>query len=65
MEEEDRMVRISIVIPESKRERFFMHCRRLKPRKSMNAVINDLIDGVLGGRIPVESQASGKGKRKE
>ncbi len=49
------MVRINIIIPESKREKFFQHCRQLKPRKSMNAALNDLIGAVLDGKISLPS----------
>lgn len=47
------MVRINIILPESKRERFFDHCRHLKkPRRlSMNLALNAMIDAVLSGKV--------------
>lgn len=58
------MVRINIIIPESKRERFFEHCRKLKPKRvSMNAALNAIIDGVLSGHVSVSELVNAAPRR--
>ena len=50
-EADDPKVRINVIVSDSRRERFFQHCRGLRPRRSMNAVLNVVINAVLDGRI--------------
>ncbi len=59
--DDGKLVRININIDEARRERFFDHCRKLKPkRKSMNLALVELIDAVLDGRINLSNLGEGK-----